>query len=160
MEEIEAVLTQFGGAFGGAAGPIRSVAGRTCDLLPSAARVAKILHPTLDLDDRVGRLAIRLTHGVLGAIVDLAREAGTTLLRGDYCRLATAGLCEPEAIEKASEMKLLACLDGDRRKLSVLHEAGNRVSQQRSQRTKRAARAGDICLLSNVFIVGFMCRCV
>ena len=31
MTEIEANLTQFGGAFGGAAGPVRSVAARTSD---------------------------------------------------------------------------------------------------------------------------------
>ena len=41
MHEIEANLTQFGGAFGGAAGPVRSVAARTSDLLPVAARVAE-----------------------------------------------------------------------------------------------------------------------
>ena len=56
------------------------------DVLPTAARVAEILHPTLNLEDRIGRLAIRLTFGIPGPAVDLAREAGAELLRGDYCR--------------------------------------------------------------------------
>src|SRR5580692_7470611 len=46
MNEIERVLTQFGGAFGGAAGPILAVAGRTSDLLPVAARIVEFFNPT------------------------------------------------------------------------------------------------------------------
>ena len=115
MNEVETILTQFGGAFGGAAGPIRAVASRTCDLIPVAARVAEILKPTLDLNDRVGRLVIRLTYGVAAPAVDLAREAGANLLRGDYQRLTAAGLCEPERIEQAQDKALLDCLDNDRK---------------------------------------------
>jgi helicase len=136
MNEIEGVLTQFGGAFGGAAGAIRSVAGRTCDLLPVAARVAEILHPALDLNDRVGRLAIRLTYGVPAAAVDLARMAGAELLRGDYCRLASAGLCDPNKINGATEAELLDCLDGSREKLDVVHDAAKRILQHRAQASK------------------------
>jgi len=87
ISQIEATVTQFGGASGGAAGPIRGTANRTSDMLPTAARVAEILHPTLDLGDRVARLTIRLTYGIPSAAVELARELGSELLRGDYCRL-------------------------------------------------------------------------
>jgi len=128
MTDIETTLTQFGGASGGAAGSVRGVANRTSDLLPTAARVAEILHPALDLQDRVNRLTIRLTYGILGVAVDLAREAGNALLRGDYCRLANEGLCEPEAIGVAEESKLLECVDGDRRKLTALRDAALRVA--------------------------------
>lgn len=132
MSEIESVLTQFGGAFGGAAGPIRAVAARTCDLMPVAARVAEILHPTLDLGDRVGRLAIRLTYGVPGAAVDLAQFAGADLLRGDYCRLAAAQLSEPEQIGAATDDQILACVDKVRRKLELVRNAANRVAKRRA----------------------------
>ena len=131
--------TQFGGAFGGAAGPVRGVAARTCDLLPTAARVAEILHPTLDLKDRVGRLTIRLTYGVPPAAVDLAREAGANLLRGDYCRLAKDGLCEPEAIAAADEATLLSCLDSDKKKLALLREATLRIIARRAKATALTA---------------------
>lgn len=136
MSDIESVLTQFGGAFGGAAGPIRSVASRTCDLLPVAARVAEILHPTLDLGDRISRLAIRLTYGIPGMAVDLARQLGNDLLRGDYCRLAAARLCEPEQIDAAADGQLLECLDGDKRKLELVRDASKRISQRRTQAAK------------------------
>jgi helicase len=131
MSEIEKLLTQFGGAFGGAAGPIRAVAARTCDLLPVAARVAQILHPTLDLEDRVRRLAIRLTHGVPAAAVELAQVAGVELLRGDYCRLAAACLCEPEQINAASDEQILARVDNDKRKLELVRDLAQRIAKQR-----------------------------
>jgi len=42
-------MTQFGGALDGAAGPIRGTATRTCDVLPTMARLAELLHPELKL---------------------------------------------------------------------------------------------------------------
>jgi hypothetical protein len=136
MNETEAALTQFGGAFGGAAGPVRAVAARTCDLLPAAARVAEILHPSLDLKDRVSQLAIRLTYGVPAAAIDLARELGGDLLRGDYCRLAKSGLCSPEAIQTANEKSLLACLDRNLEKLALLREAGVQIARRQADSVK------------------------
>jgi helicase len=133
MSEIERVLTQFGGAFGDAAGPIRAVAARTCDLMPVAARVAEILHPTLDLGDRAGRLAIRLTYGIPGAAVDLAQFAGADLLRGDYCRLVAAQLSEPEQISVATDDQILVCVDEDRRKLEIVRNAAKRVAKRRAE---------------------------
>lgn len=132
MNEVERVLTQFGGGFGGAAGPIRAVAGRTCDLMPVAARVAEILHPNLDLGHRVGRLAVRLTYGVPAAAVDLAQAAGGDLLRGDYCRLAAAKLCEPDQIVAAADNQILACVDASKRKLALVREAAKRVAKRRA----------------------------
>ncbi|MGX7006171.1 DEAD/DEAH box helicase [Caballeronia sp. KNU42] len=136
MSAIEATLVQFGGAFGGAAGPVRSVAARTSDLLPVAARVAEILHPSLELGHRVGRLVVRLTFGVIGAVVDLAHEAGADLLRGDYCMLAEAGLGEPAAIAAASDATLLAAVNGDRNKLAIVRAAGERVAARRMEASK------------------------
>jgi helicase len=150
MNEVEESLTRFGGAFGGAAGPIRSVAGRTCDLLPVAARVAEILNPTLDLNDRVGRLSIRLTYGVPSAATDLAREAGADLLRGDYCRLSRAGLCDPDRIEQATDNQLFDCLDNDKRKLALLREASKRVSQRRAHLMKATLRSFKLTSLDRV----------
>jgi replicative superfamily II helicase len=123
MTDIERIVTQFGGSFGGAAGPVRAVAARTCDLLPTAARVAEILHPTLDLGDRVGRLTIRLMLGIPGPAAALARIIGSDLLRGDYCRLATAGLCSIETISAADDQALLACVDNDRSKVALIRRA-------------------------------------
>lgn len=135
MNDIERIMTQFGGGFGGAAGPIRSVASRTCDLVPVAARVAEILHHTLDLGDRIRRLAIRLTYGVPSAAVELAQAIGADLLRGDYCRLAAASLCEPEQINAASNDQILVCVDKDKRKLAQVRDAAERIATQRAAAT-------------------------
>ncbi len=136
MTDVEANLTQFGGAFGGAAGPVRSVATRASDLLPVAARVAEILHPTLDLGHRVGRLVVRLTYGVPGAVADIAREAGADLLRGDYCALAKAGLGEPSAIAASDDRTLLAAVAGDRNKVTIMRAAAERVAARRAEIAK------------------------
>jgi helicase len=131
MSIMETIVSQFGAAFGGAAGPIRSVASRTSDLVPTAARVAEILNPNLDLRDRVGRLTIRLTYGVPAAAVDLARECGSRLLRGDYCSLANATLCDTAAIEGAPDAALLACLGKDADKLAVVRDAVGAMKARR-----------------------------
>ena len=140
MEEIERILTQFGGAFGGAAGPIRGVAARTCDMLPIAADIAEILHPGLDLADRVGRLVVRLDLGIAGPAVDLARHARTRLSRSDYGRLIKAQLVTASAIDKAGDPAILACVDGDKTKLIVVRDvAGALAEAERPACTTRDA---------------------
>jgi len=143
INEIEQILTQFGGGFGGAAGPVRSVASRTCDLLPTAARVAEILHPTLDLGDHIGRLAIRLTYGVTGDCVDLAREVGSGLLRGDYMRLSQRSVCEPEKIEASDEQALLECLGDDLNKLKLIRDAVDQMRQKFNDIDKNSPILGE-----------------
>jgi helicase len=123
LSEIEEILTQFGGSLDGAAGPIRSVRARTCDLLPVAVRVAEILHPSLDLGKRVARLLTRLEVGVPAAAADLAAVAGSRLARGDYHQLLKAGRCTIDAVEESSDEELLDCLSGDKEKAAVLRDA-------------------------------------
>lgn len=124
MAEIEDQLTQFGaGRFDGAAGPVRAVAARTSDLLPTAARIAEILHPGFDLAERTERLAIRLTHGVPAAVVDIAREAGTALTRGDYCALVEGGLAGPDALLAADDILLTQVLSGNSDRKAIAHGA-------------------------------------
>src|SRR5690349_2378062 len=88
------VRRQYGKTFDGVAGPLRSVASRTCDLLLAVTRVAELLHPGLDLSERCSRLLTRLEVGVPAAAVPLAAQAGTRLTRGDYLSLLRAGLCD------------------------------------------------------------------
>jgi replicative superfamily II helicase len=123
LAEIEGILTQFGGAFGGAAGPVRSVRARTCDLLPTVTRVAEILHPNLDLGHRLSRLLTRLEVGVPVALIDLASIAGNSLARGDYHNLLKAGLASIETLEKISDDELLLLLAGDAEKIRVVRNA-------------------------------------
>ncbi|MEW5961117.1 MAG: DEAD/DEAH box helicase, partial [Chloroflexota bacterium] len=123
MSEVEDLMTQFGGKFDGAAGPMRSVKSRTCDVLPVVAKVGELLHPNLNLGDRVQRLLFRLELGLPAAAVDLARYARDQLSRGDYLRLIKAGVGKVEALEAAGDEVILACVDGDRAKLAVIRNA-------------------------------------
>jgi hypothetical protein len=123
LTEIEAILTQFGGAFDGAAGAIRSVRSRTCDLLTTTARVAEILYPGLDLGSRMSRLLARLEIGVPSELAELAMSAGTVLSRGDYLQLLRAGLASKEAVREAPNEALLRCVRGSEVKVQALRRA-------------------------------------
>ena len=135
MAEIERTLTQFGGSLDGAAGPIRSVTARSCDLLPTVVRVAELLHLGLDLSDRLRRLITRLEVGVPGAAVDLAAHTGTRLSRGDYQRLLKAGLCAIDTIEKSEDAALLACLENNPTKLRAVRHAVELHREQENLQT-------------------------
>ena len=123
IEEIERAMGQFGGAFDGSAGQIRSTAARTCDVLPAIARAADLLSPGQDAAGRVTRLVIRLDLGIPALAVDLARYAGRALDRADYRRLANAGFAEQPALDAADDAALVAALGNQPRKLQALRAA-------------------------------------
>jgi len=131
MEEIEHAMGQFGGAFDGAAGPIRSVTARTCDVLPMIARAAEVLHAGVDLQQRTARLLLRLDLGIPAPAVDLARYAGRALDRADYRRLCEARLTEREALTGADDGTLLRLLGNDVRKVAVVRDAVQQWSAAR-----------------------------
>lgn len=126
MEVIERAVSQFGGAFDGSAGPIRSVTSRTCDVLPMIARAAELLHVGLDLEQRIARLLLRLELGIQGPIVDLARYTERTLDRADYRRLCEAGITERKALAGAEDRTLLPLLGNDIHKIAALRDAVER----------------------------------
>jgi replicative superfamily II helicase len=123
MEDIERAVGKFGGAFDGAAGPIRSVSARTCDVLPMVARAAEILHTGLDLQDRLARILVRLDLGIQGAAVDLARYAERALDRSDYHRLCELGLTKRKDLLTAEDAVLFGHLGNDHNKLRSLRDA-------------------------------------
>jgi hypothetical protein len=123
MEDIERAIGQFGAAFDGSAGPIRSVTSRTCDVLPMISRAAELLHSSLDLQQRTSRLLLRLELGIQGPAVDLARFTERTLDRADYRRLCEGALTTQEALLGVEDSELLPLLDNDLRKLAALRQA-------------------------------------
>jgi hypothetical protein len=112
-----AAINQFGGAFDGSAGPIRSVAGRTCDVLPMIARAAEILHAALDLPQRTARLLLRLELSIQGPAVDLARFAERALDRADYRRLCEAGMTTQEMLAGRKTKNSFLCSETTRANL-------------------------------------------
>lgn len=123
ISRIEEILTQFGGKFDGAAGPLRGLKSRTCDLLPTVVRIGQILHPTLNLGDRVVRLLTRLEIGLPAGMVDVAFLLGTGLSRGDYLSLLAARLMTLDDLEKASDETILKCVGGEKSKLAALRKS-------------------------------------
>jgi len=123
MTEIEDTLTQFGGRFDGAAGPIRSVRARTCDVLPTVAKVVELLNPGLDLTPRASRLLVRLELGIPSEAVSLAMFTKDRLVRGDYLALARAGLCDFARLSAANDDLLLSKVGGHKSKLAELRKA-------------------------------------
>jgi helicase len=134
MSEIENAVSQFGGGFGGSAGPIMSVTERTCDVLPTIARAAELLHPGLQLGDRAGGLVFRLAFGIQGPAVNLARYAERALDRADYKRLCDLRMTERERLAAAEDATLLPLLSNDARKLTALRAAIAKWSQARPRR--------------------------
>jgi len=123
LATIEAAMTQFSGGTNTAAGAVRSVASRSCDVLPVVADIAQFLHPDLDLGDRIRRLTIRLEIGIPARALSIGEFTGSTLSRPDYQRLIAAGLIDWEAVEKAGDEQLLACVDGSSIKLEAIRKA-------------------------------------
>ena len=122
MSQIEQTMIQFGGAFA-AAGPIRTTSSRVLDVLPVVTRVAELLHPGLDLAERRARLLARLEVGLPASAAELAVHLGSRITRTDYLRLLRAGLCDPDALEGASDETLLKHLGGDQEKLVDVRSA-------------------------------------
>ena len=135
MSDIEESLTRHGRKFDGASGPILGVRARTCNLLEVVGRVARIVHPGLDLGSRITRLLTRLEVGVPPAAIDLASRAGSRLSRGDYRRLLAAGLCEIDAIEKCPDEDLLKHLAGSESKLLAVRNAVESYREQQSEQS-------------------------
>lgn len=123
IAEIENILTQFGGKLDGAAGPIRSLRSRTCDLLPVVSRVAELVHPGLELGERMNRLLLRLELGIPAKIAELGKLLGDRLSRGNYLKLVQANLCDIETLEQSSDEVLLSALGNSERKVSEIREA-------------------------------------
>lgn len=123
LAQIETAMTQFSGALNTAAGAIRSVASRTCDVLAVVGDIAQLLHPDLEIGDRVKRLTIRLEIGIPARALFIGEYTGSALARPDYLRLTAAGLSDWGAIEKAGDEQLLDCVDGSVIKLAAIRKA-------------------------------------
>jgi replicative superfamily II helicase len=131
LATIEQTMTQFGGAFGGAAGEIRAVAQRTVDLLPIVTRIAELLHPGLDLAARRALLVSRLELGIPSPLVELATAARGGLARPELLELMRAGRSAPEDVLAADDETLLRCV-GNARRVELLRAAATNAIDARN----------------------------
>ena len=138
LSDIEGVLMQFDRG-DTAAGAIRSVGARVCDVLPTVAKIAELLNPGLDLGGRVERLLVRLELGIPVGVFELGNIMGRILNRGDYLFLLKKGIGTKETFETAKESELLECLDGDADKLTAA-----KIRLQEYEREEKLARGSPI----------------
>ena len=123
MSRIEETLTKHGNSWNGAAGPVRSVSSRTCDILNTVAKITKVIKKDLDIVERIPRLLTRLDVGVPPRILDLALNTGNRLSRADYQSLLKNDLYDIEEIEKTPDKILLDHLDQNEEKLKIIRTA-------------------------------------
>ncbi len=118
LVEIENTLMQFDRR-NTAAGSIRGVSARVCDMLPTISKIAELLNSGLVLGNRIERLLVRLELGIPGAVVDLGRLFGRTLSRGDYLSLSANQVLTRDQFEASSDDILLPLLGNSVEKLTV-----------------------------------------
>ncbi len=120
---IEGILTRHGNRFNGIAGAVRSASSRTHDLLGTVAKVAEIIHPDLQLEERINKLFVRLEVGISPEIYDVANAIGSTFSRSDYLSLVKSNLSDMSVLKSASDEDMLSALGHDKSKLSILKKA-------------------------------------
>jgi ATP-dependent DNA helicase len=128
IETLELQLTQHMRQRGGVAGPVRSVADRTRDLLPAVAAVARELFSDQPIDELVARTMLRLELGVPAELVDLIVATRAELSRASWLALHTAGLTSVDSIKDADEADLARTL-GSKIKAAQLRAAAVAASE-------------------------------
>jgi hypothetical protein len=111
-----------------AAGPIRSVAERTRDLIAVVARIGTLVsaEKRIDLATEVDELNARIEIGLPKQMVPLAKRIKRGLDRGDYLRLQRAKLTDPQDI-MAAEDSILATLLNNKNKVRLVKEAASAI---------------------------------
>lgn len=139
LNRIEQVMTQFGGAPGGAAGAVRSVAMRTVDILPVVARVAELLHPNLDLSTRGTALLTRPELGVPPSMVELGSAGQGQLTRPVLLTLLSQDLQNPTQVLAADRATLLQAVGGDLEVAEDVLAAAKRALEAHSPESESVA---------------------
>jgi hypothetical protein len=89
-----------------AAGPVRSVAARTRDVLEAVATICRVHGATFVDENRVSQMGVRLEIGLPGELGALAAELGTALTRAEYLSLLSHGISSADQIRSLSDEEL------------------------------------------------------
>jgi helicase len=103
-----------------AAGPIRTTAERTRDLIGVVARIGGLVSsdasgPVSDLD----HLSLRLEIGIPSDMLWLARDTKRSLERGDYLALRKAGINSAETVAQVDETALAKVINSEAKRLRI-----------------------------------------
>src|SRR5581483_6509006 len=115
-----------------AAGPIRGVAERTRDLLEPVLKIAEALSgETIELQDKIDNLDVRLELGIAKDMVWPAAETGVSLNRRDYRLLLQHNISSLAALPEKSDGELIQLL-GTKEKLDIVRKAEKSLQQKES----------------------------
>jgi replicative superfamily II helicase len=89
-----------------AAGPVRSVAARSRDVLEAVATICRVHGATFVDENRVSQMGVRLEIGLPGELGALAAELGTALTRAEYLSLLSHGISSADQIRSLSDEEL------------------------------------------------------
>ena len=109
-----------------AAGPIRSAAARTRDVIDAVATICRVRGVTFANEDRVTQLGIRLEVGLPPELGPLAAELGSAIIRVDYLNLLSRGISTTDQIRSLPDEQLNEIL-GDTAGLACASIAGRRA---------------------------------
>ena len=88
------------------AGPVRSTANRTRDVLDAVVQIAQISGYAVDDEVTAGSLGVRLEIGLPAELADLAQLLGSSLSRGQYLSLLNGGIRTTRDLdERASDLE-------------------------------------------------------
>lgn len=104
----------------GAAGPVRSVADRTRDLVPAVVRVFTFLHPEITTDNIAERTMVRLELGLPAELVELGTILGAAVTRAQYLSLLEHGITTADQFEAAADSGDLARVLGVKEERAVV----------------------------------------
>jgi replicative superfamily II helicase len=116
LSDIEYTLMQHNKS-DAAAGAIRGVAARTCDVLPTLAGIIELLYPAIKINNRLNRLLVRLEIGLPAPVTDLGIVTGKLLNRGDYLTLLQSGFSSIQSIMECEESKLSSMIGNEKKAL-------------------------------------------
>lgn len=101
-------------------GPLRATTTRTRDFIRAVSGIAEILYPSLELEERVNKIFIRLEFGIPSKLCEIAGCMGSSLSRADYQSLLHANLFEINALQESSDAVMLNALNGNTTKLNII----------------------------------------
>lgn len=110
IADIENILMQHN-VSSDAAGALRSVVARTCDVLPTMGAIAELIVGGSSIGERMGKLLTRLELGVPADSLAISNIFGKTLSRGEYLQLLANRIFTSLDFNAANDDILLTILD-------------------------------------------------
>ncbi|WP_158542232.1 DEAD/DEAH box helicase [Pedobacter chinensis] len=113
LADIENILMQHN-VSSDAAGALRSVVARTCDVLPTVAAIAELTVGGQAISKKMAKLLSRLELGIPAESLEISNILGKAISRGEYLQLLGQRILTTADFNAADEDVLLAILGKDK----------------------------------------------